>query len=195
MIQERTSLSIFLEGPSCSGKTCLLKTIEDKNVDVILKEWPENVNKPPLEFFLERDEDKLTRAKNSPKEVKLVDRSHLATLAFYSVLEEQEGISAEPVYKWANEQMGKKLYHPDHFVFVDVPAEVTLERAKKCNRTFADNNMWFKHPDRINVWYSKMLELYEPSTSIYRIDGNRKPTTVEEEFKDLLSDLRKGVNK
>lgn len=195
MIQERNSLSIFLEGASCSGKTCLLKTVEDKSVDVILKDWPANVNNPPLEFFLERDEDKLARAKKSFKEVKLVDRSHLATLAFYSVLEEQEGVSAEPVYKWANSQIGKKLYSPDHYVFVDVPAEVTLERAKKCGRTFADNNMWFKHPDRIDVWYNKLLDIYEPSTSVYRIDGNRDPIVVEEEFKDLLSDLRKGATK
>lgn len=195
MTLEQNSTTIFLEGPSCSGKTCLLKTIDDKEIDIILKNWPTDLHNPPLEFFLERDEDKLIRAKNSTKPFRIVDRGYLSTLTFYSVLEEQEGISAKPVFKWFINEMGNKLYKPDHYIFVDIPAEVTIDRAKRGGRTFADNNMWFKFPERIDFWYKKLLATYEPATSIYRIDGNRSEQIVTEEFNDLINDLKKGIIK
>ncbi|KKP92752.1 MAG: hypothetical protein UR98_C0018G0006 [Parcubacteria group bacterium GW2011_GWA1_36_12] len=189
------STTLFLEGASCSGKTYLLKTVADKDVAIILKNWPANLNNPPTEFFLERDEDKLARAKAAPEQIKLVDRAYLATLTFYKVLEEQEGVSAEPVVKWYINELGQKLYKPDHYIFVDVPGDVTKQRAKDCGRTMHDNNMWLKFPERINFWYNQLLAIYEPATSVYRIDGTQAPKVVEEQFKDLLSDLRKGLVK
>jgi len=189
---EKSSTSIFLEGLSCSGKTCLLKTVRDLDVDIILKNWPTGVKTPPLEFFLERDEDKLSRAKHSTKPLRLIDRGYLSTLTFYSVLEEQEGISAAPVYKWFINELGNKLYRPDHYLFIDVPAEVSIKRANSCGRVVADNNMWLKFPNRIGFWYDKLLATYEPATSVFRIDGNRDLNVVTEEFNDLISDLRKG---
>jgi len=147
---------------------------------------------PSLEFFLERDEDKLKRAKGSIEAVKLVDRGYLSTLTFYSVLEEQEGISAEPVFKWYANEIGRKLYKPDHYIMVNVPGEVTTERAKSAKRAIHENNMWLKFPERIAYWYNKLLAKYESNIPKHLIDGNRNPSVVTEEFKDLLSDIRKG---
>lgn len=189
------SHTTFIEGPSCSGKTCLLKTVDEFKMAVILKNWPTNISNPPTDFFLERDEDKLQRAKESRFPMRLVDRGYLSTLTFYSVLEEQEGVSAAPVYRWFINEMGRNLYRPDSYIFVDVPAEVTLQRAKRSGRIMAENNMWFKHPDRINHWYGRLLCVFEPATRVYKIDGNRNLKLVEEEFKDLLSDLMKGTAK
>ena len=195
MSHELVSQSIFLEGPSCSGKTCLLRAVENKDVDVILKNWPADLKSPPLEFFLERDEDKLIRARASIKQLKLIDRGYLSTMTFYSVLEEQEGISAEPVYEWFTREIGNKLYRPDHYIFVDIAPKVVIDRAKRAGRVFASNNMWFKFPERINFWYKKLLALYEPATSVIAIDGNRSQNIVTEEFNDLISDLRKEKTK
>lgn len=87
---------------------------------------------PPFQFFLERDEDKLTRAKNSLKYLRLVDRGYLSTLTFYSVLEEQEGISAEPVYKWFINELGNKPYSIENEgISLLIP---TINRPENVNR-------------------------------------------------------------
>ncbi len=191
MTPERAPISVFFEGPSCSGKTRLLKTIMDSDTAIIFKDWPADLKNPSLAFFLERDEDKLIRAKNSLKNLRLIDRGYLSTLTFYSVLEEQEGISSEPVLKWFINEMGNKLYRPDHYIFLDVSAEISVQRANKGGWTVADNNMWLRFPDRINFWYGRLFTVFEPKTSTYRVDGNRKPEVVSEEVNDILSDLRK----
>jgi len=191
MSAERSPVTIFLEGASRSGKSTLLKAVEAPDVAAIYKSWPPDLKDPPIEFFLERDEDKLYRAKTAPQQLKFVDRGYLSTLTFYSVLEEQVGISAQPVYKWIINEMGNKLYRPDHYIFVDVPPEVTIDRYKRNGGLVYENNMWIKFPQRINYWYEKLLAVFEPATSIYRIDGSRDPSVVLEEFRDLISMLRK----
>lgn len=193
MSPEAFTKTVFLEGSSRSGKTTLLKAIEAPDIAVIYKSWPSDLKDPPVEFFLERDEDKLSRAKNAPQSLKLVDRGYLSTLTFYSVLEEQTGISTQPVYRWFIKEMGYKLYRPNHYIFVDVPPEVTVDRYNKNGGLVYENNMWVKFPQRINYWYDRLLAAFEPATSIYRIDGNRNPNVVLEEFKDLLSMLKKGT--
>lgn len=190
MSAERPATTIFMEGASRSGKTTLLKAIESLDVEIIYKSWPPNLENPTTEFFLERDEDKLLRAKNSTKPLKFVDRGYLSTLTFYSVLEEQKGISAQPVYRWFIEEMGGKLYRPDHYIFIDVPPEVTLDRYNRNGGLVYENNMWVKFPKRINYWYDKLLAAFEPATSVFHIDGNRDPKVVLEEFNDLLSKLK-----
>lgn len=195
MSAERSSTTIFMEGASRSGKTTLLKAIESPDVAIIYKDWPPNLKNPTIEFFLERDEDKLLRAKNSKQSLKFVDRGYLSTLTFYSVLEEQKGISAQPVYKWFTKEMGGKLYRPDHYIFIDVPPEVTVDRYNKKGDLVYENNMWVKFPQRIDYWYGKLLADLESTTSIYHIDGNRDPNIVLEEFNDLLSKLKDGGGK
>ncbi len=190
MPAERSSVTVFMEGPSRSGKTTLLKAIKSPEVAVIYKIWPDDLVNPPIEFFLERDEDKLARARMTLESTKLVDRGYLSTMVFYSVLEEQRGISSLPVYKWFLNEIGKKLYRPDHYVFVDVPIEVTLDRYNRNGGLVYDNNMWVKYPDRIEYWYSRLLAAFEPSASVHRIDGNRPPAVVLEEFKDLIGTLK-----
>jgi thymidylate kinase len=182
-----------MEGSSRSGKTTLLNAIEAPDVVKIYKSWPNDLQDPPIEFFLERDEDKLHRAKIAPQNIKFVDRGYLSTLTFYSVLEEQVGISAQPVYRWIINEMGRKLYRPDHYIFVDVPPEVTVDRYKKKGGLVYENNMWIKFPERINYWYNRLLAVFEPATSIYRIDGNRDPNLVLEEFKDTISKIKRGI--
>lgn len=193
MSVERSSTTIFMEGSSRSGKTTLLNAIEAPDVVKIYKSWPNDLQDPPIEFFLERDEDKLHRAKIAPQNIKFVDRGYLSTLTFYSVLEEQVGISAQPVYRWIINEMGRKLYRPDHYIFVDVPPEVTVDRYKKKGGLVYENNMWIKFPERINYWYNRLLAVFEPATSIYRIDGNRDPNLVLEEFKDTISKIKRGI--
>jgi len=190
MSSERTSTTIFMEGASRSGKTTLLNAIESPDVAIIYKNWPPNLENPTTEFFLERDEDKLLQAKNSSQSLKLVDRGYLSTLTFYSVLEEQKGISAQPVYKWFIKEMGRKLYRPDHYIFIDVPPEITLDRYNKKGGLVYENNMWVKFPQRIDYWYGRLLAAFEPATSVYHVDGNRDPNIVLEEFNDLLSKLK-----
>jgi len=191
MATERSPVTIFLEGASRSGKSTLLRAIEAPDVAAIYKSWPSDLKDPPIEFFLERDEDKLHRAKTAPQQLKLVDRGYLSTLTFYSVLEEQTGISAQPVYRWIVNEMGRKLYRPDHYIFVDVPPEVTVNRYKRNGGLVYENNMWIKFPKRINYWYDRLLATFEPATSVYRVDGNRDPNLVLEEFRDLISMLKK----
>ncbi len=191
MAIERSSISIFLEGSSRSGKTTLLKALESSEVAVIYKDWPNNLVNPPIEFFLERDEDKLARARRAPQATKLVDRGYLSTMVFYSVLEEQRGISSLPVYKWFINEIGKKLYRPDHYVFIDVPTEVTLDRYSRNGGLVYDNNMWIKYPERIEYWYSRLLAAFEPTTSIHTIDGSRSPKAVLEDFKDLIDTIKR----
>ena len=192
MSVERTPVTVFLEGSSRSGKTTLLKAIEAPDTAIIYKNWPSDLKDPPIEFFLERDEDKLHRAKAAPQQLKLVNRGYLSTLTFYSVLEEQVGISAQPVYRWVVNEMGRKLYHPDHYIFVDVPPEVTRKKYKSHGGLVYENNMWIKFPERISFWYNRLLAAYEPATSVYRIDGSRDLNLVMEEFNDLLSTIRNG---
>jgi len=177
MSVERTPVTVFIEAPDTA---------------IIYKNWPSDLKDPPIEFFLERDEDKLHRAKAAPQQLKLVDRGYLSTLTFYSVLEEQVGISAQPVYRWVVNEMGRKLYHPDHYIFVDVPPEVTRKKYKSHGGLVYENNMWIKFPERISFWYNRLLAAYEPATSVYRIDGSRDLNLVMEEFNDLLSTIRNG---
>lgn len=189
---ERTPVTVFMEGSSRSGKTTLLKSVEASDMAVIYKSWPPDLTNPPIEFFLECDEDKLHRAKIAPQHLRLVDRGYLSTLTFYSVLEEKVGISAQPVYRWVINEMGRKLYRPDHYIFVDVPPEVTRDRYRKHGGLVYENNMWIKFPERISYWYNRLLAAFEPATSVYRIDGSRDLNVVTEEFNDLLSQIRNG---
>ncbi|MCA9379009.1 hypothetical protein KC640_01140, partial [Candidatus Dojkabacteria bacterium] len=124
--------------------------------------------------------------------IKVIDRGYLSTLTFYSVLEEVTGVSANPVYRWFISEIGNTLYRPDHYVFVDVPAEVSVERAKKAGRAIADNNMWLKFPDKINYWYKRMFAVFEPAAKVYRIDGTKSQLDVAEEFRSLLEMLKTG---
>lgn len=177
---------VFLEGPSCSGKTTALKAISSADVAKIYKQWPADIKNPTTEFFLERDEDKLRRARATPEFLKVVDRSYLSTLTFYAVLDEQEGISAAPVYRWFINEMGNTLYRPDGYIFFDVPAEVSIKRAEDGQRKIDKNNMWLRFPDRINYWYGKLLAVLEPSTQIYRIDATRSPDQVKDDLENVL---------
>ncbi len=186
------TLTIFLEGLSCCGKTTAMQAITSADVAKIYKEWPADLKNPPTEFFLERDEDKLRRARETDAPIKLIDRGYLSTLTFYTVFEEQRGISAYPVYRWFINELGGKLYRPDHYIFIDVPPEVSAERAVTSGRVIDENNMWLKFPERIEYWYDKLLAVFEPATAIHRIDGTKSVEQVTQELQDLLETLKGG---
>lgn len=178
--------TIFLEGPSCSGKSTILSRIDLPGVRVVLKDWPANVTAPGLRFFLERDEDKLARAKLGDERVKLVDRGYLSTLVANSVLEEQRCVSAGQVYAWYQQEMGHKLYQPDCYVFIYIPPEITLQRARDAQRTIHDDNMWLKFPERIQYWYEKLFTELEEGVPVYRFDGTKPKGEVLGEFRELI---------
>lgn len=190
MTREKPSTTVFMEGASRSGKTTILKSLETPQLSIIYKDWPDELINPPIAFFLERDEDKLSRARKSMMDLKLVDRGYLSTMVFYSVLEEQRGISSLPVYKWFINEIGKKLYRPDYYIFVDVPPEITVDRYNKNGGLVYENNMWVKYPERIEYWYSRLLTAFESSTPTYHINGDRDLTIVMKEFKELVDEIR-----
>lgn len=190
MMRETSSVTVFIEGASRSGKTTILKSLETFQLSIVYKDWPDELTNPPITFFLERDEDKLARAKKSTMDLKLVDRGYLSTMVFYSVLEEQRGISSLPVYKWFISEIGRKLYRPDYYIFIDVPPKVTVDRYNKNGGLVYENNMWVKYPERIEYWYNKLLTAFEPSTPTYHINGDRDSIVVQKEFKELINVIR-----
>lgn len=50
--------------------------------------------------------------------------------------------------------MDETLYRPDAYVFIDIPPEVSKERAKQIQRVADGNNMWLLYPERIDHWYN-----------------------------------------
>lgn len=181
---------VFFEGLSCSGKSTLLQTVASNRFASIFKQWLPN-SQPTLEFFLERDEDKLARARAvSGYEAVLVDRGYLSTLVFYQVLQEQRGIPSVAVLNWFINNLGDKLYRPDFYVFVDVPPEVSLQRARKA-RNLDENNMWLHFPKRIQYWYERLYEVFESGTPKHHLDGTLPPDTLSTEFERLMSQLPK----
>lgn len=174
----------FLEGLSCSGKSTLLKSIASERYVPVYKDWSNPQSS--LEYFLNRDEDKLARAKQvSQNSIALVDRGYLSTITFYHVLQEQRQVPVYPVLQWFIENLGETLYRPDLYIFVDVEPEVSIKRAQTC-RTNVDNNMWLHFPERIQYWYQKLYEVFEGGTPKYHLDGTKPTSELKPQLIDIL---------
>lgn len=185
--------TVFVEGPSCSGKSTILRGIESPTLLPIYKKWV-SASIFSRQYFLERDEDKLTRAQvakesNRYAEAVMVDRGYLSTLVFYHVLQEQRGIPVYPVLEWFITNIGETLYRPDAYVFVDVPPSITLKRAQTA-RKVDDNNMWLLFPDRIQYWYEKLYVAFEAGIPRHSVDGTLPTELAAQKFKEALQAIR-----
>lgn len=191
-ILERTgSLRIFVEGPSCSGKTTALQRIESQEFGVVYKSWPKTIPNPaPVDFFLDQDADKLARTQTKSQPIVLVDRGPLSTLTFYSVAEEQRNIVSNAIFRWYWQGLRSgKLFHPDAYLFINCSASNSLTRATSA-RTIDENNMWLLYPDRISYWYNRLLQTYEYGIPVYHFDGSLSPEMVAEQIKYQLHKIR-----
>jgi thymidylate kinase len=187
------SVRIFFEGPSCSGKSTLLSTLDREICTPVFKDWGKSPQSS-VTFFLERDEDKLRRAKeNTASPFTIVDRGYLSTLTYYQVLQEQKGVPAHSTLQWFIEGLGSVLYRPDYYVFLTVPPEVTVQRATTA-RTVDESNMWIHFPDRILYWYERLYQAFDSKVPRFTIDGTLSPTNVQNTFYEIIQKIQKEQN-
>lgn len=192
MNKERQNTLFVFEGLSCCGKTSLVKRLSRDGVGRgIIRKIPRGLRLPTPEIFMENDEAKFREAIQC-NGVALMDRGYLSTLVFYTVMEEMEpGFSTDKVKRWVAESIGKTIFKPDYYVFVEVPPDISKKRAYGI-RPFDERNLWMTATDRMVFWYGQCFSTLEKDVSIIRVDGTRGLDSLEKELADFIKDLKRG---
>jgi len=190
-IENRNHL-IVVEGLSCSGKSTLVDYIASTNNCVrVARAIPQDLPNPTPEYFMRNDEAKYAVAKNCPGLV-LMDRGFLSTLVFYTVMEEvTPGFSGNKVKRWVEENLGKTIRRPDYYVYIDIPPEVSRERARQIGRPFDKRNLWMTHTERMKSQYEQYLRSLEADVPIIRLDGTVSPVSLQDELRKFIATLEK----
>jgi deoxyadenosine/deoxycytidine kinase len=75
-------------------------------------------------------------------------------------------------------------YDVDHFIFLNIEAELAYERIKKRDR-FAEQNISFTYLQNLKNQYEKSLKCLEPSSVTY-VNGSNSIEQVESEVKNAI---------
>jgi len=190
MSSERMEKLLIFEGLSCCGKTYLIERLTRESECVgIIRRISRDLQSPTPEVFMKNDELKFSDAKKC-RGIALMDRGYLSTLVFYTVMEEMcQGFSAEPVKSWVAYSMGKTLFKPDYYVFVEIPPQVSRERATGV-RPFDSRNLWMTATERMHFWYGEYLSTLEEGVPILRVDGIKPLDLLEKELEALMISLK-----
>ena len=188
-VENQNRLIIF-EGLSCAGKSTLIDHIASTSKCVsVARAIPRDLPNPTPEYFMRNDEVKYAAAKNCPGIV-LMNRGFLSMLVFYTVMEEvTPGFSGNKVKRWVEESLGKTLHRPDYYVYIDVPPEVSRERAKKAGRPFDKRNLWMTHTERMKSQYEQYLRTLEADVPLIRLDGTVSLTSLQDELRKFIATL------
>ncbi len=190
-VENQNRLIIF-EGLSCAGKSTLVDHIASINRYIcVARTIPRDLPNPTPEYFMRNDEVKYAAAKNCPGIV-LMDRGFLSTLVFYTVMEEvTPGFSGNKVKRWVEESLGKTIRRPDYYVYIDIPPEVSKERARQIGRPFDKRNLWMTHTERMKSQYEQYLGGLEADVPIIRLDGTVSLVSLQDELRKFIATLEK----
>ena len=188
-------MTICFEGLSCSGKTYLIKRILSNSSDLIY--IPEFVLKTPKElttaFCRENDLAKSNLSQAHKKEIVIMDRSYLSTLAYNYILYKQDLENEYQITQnWVNKKLQTgKLIKPDLIVYMQITGKEALKRAEyqgKLNTKYA----WYKNPKYAIQFYKNLFKSNETGCPVIVInsfeDVSKQETKLWEELKKF------GVN-
>ena len=138
---------------------------------------------------MQNDEIKFAKTKDCSGTI-LMDRGYLSTLVFYTTMEEirQDG-SGFKVKGWVEKNIGKTIFKPDYYIFIDVPPEISRERAKINGRPFDERNLWMTHTDKMLFQYEQYLSTIEADVPLVRLDGTKPLVYLQEQLKIFLDKL------
>jgi thymidylate kinase len=186
MTAENRNLIIF-EGLSCSGKSSLIDRIASTlDCACIARSIPRDLPNPTPEYFMQNDELKYAMVESCQGLV-LMDRGFLSTLVFYTVMEEvKPGFVGNKVKKWVKDSLGKTIQRPDYYVYVDIPSEVSRERARNLGRPFDYRNLWMTHTEQMKKQYETYLGTLEINVPLFRLDGTLPINYLQEELGQFI---------
>lgn len=188
MNKETEKRLLIFEGLSCCGKTTLINALsEDEEcfpIIRIIRKIPRDLQSPKPEIFMKNDEGKFGAARDCLG-IALMDRGYLSTLIFYTVMEEiRPRFSVERVRRWVTGSMGKTLFRPDYYIFVEVPPEVSRKRAQG-KRPFDERNLWMIAPERMLFWYERYFSTLEKDVPLIRVDGTMALSSLTRRVRKL----------
>lgn len=123
------------------------------------------------------DNDGLLKAINSGKTV-ICDRYYFSSYAYQSVEVPREWVVS------AN-RLAADTLKPDVTIFIDIPAEVAMERISK-NR---DNIEIYENLERLTAvreGYLSAFELLKNEENVFVVNGNQPPEKIAEEIKNYV---------
>lgn len=192
MTAENGQYLAVLEGLSCTGKSMLLERITEsgnRSVATISKPVPHHMEHPVPEYFMKNDEAKFAAVHGVKERVAIMDRGWLSTLVFYTVMEEENpDFPKGLVRRWVDGNLGKTIWYPDYHIFIDIPPEVSRERAKLAGRSFAAHNMWTMHPERARDTYEAILH-EQGMPPVIRLDGEQPPEVTGDQLFGFINSL------
>ncbi len=183
---------VVCEGLSCCGKTTLIEGCSVSGVVAVRKKLPRYIENPRVELFLQHDESKLHAAMeaSSTGKMALVDRGYLSTLVFYSAMADiTPNFSPWLVYRWLLQSLGASFFRPDHYIFIDIPVALSLERALKVRPLDDKANVWLQAPNRVLYWYERLFATIEHGVPVHSLDATQPVEVVQQQFDDLVQYL------
>lgn len=188
---------IYFEGLPGSGKTTLTTQIANSRPDMLVsigeyvhpgKNIPENYTNQ--RFFMENDELKYRAARESGRK-SLVDRGHLSTVLYAHAYKQIRGDKdLSYVDDWYVGKILKDKMLPDMYIFLDIPAEVSIMR--RISTFDPDNNIW-DHLQALNFArenYPRYMGLFEPNVPVLTLSS--VTMTIAELKKEIATIL--GIN-
>lgn len=193
------AMVVAIEGPVCSGKSTLLKHLKASGVGVV-NEYSEYVAKanrdfpkfPPtsyeqaqhgFEFFLDLEKKRIADFTNIDSSKIALDRSIYTLLAFE--------VGASPITKinifdWATNRVQKEddLILPDHIIYLDVPTDISRNRAEVNNISIPK----FLLTNEFNNGFRSFFQSLAISNLNYvtMVDAQLEPEVVFKKVEDLI---------
>jgi len=189
-------MKIYFEGVSCSGKSTLIKTIEQSRRGIIsISELPDDYKKhEDLDNFCRYNDERkcLIANEKSKMSIVLVDRGYASTLA-YNYIQLKLSLSQEyfKTLDWYLEGIKNgKLLKPDFYVLLSVDKKTAINRAKKLNR-FCKTIAWYNNPLIGNNFYKYFFSLLEPDIPLLSLDGKIPVEKLLKEFWRFIDEHKK----
>ena len=176
-----------LEGLPGTGKTTLIERFRGcYGVDVvnqILPNEPIDDKAMPMSFYLNSEELKTKEAINCIKDICILDRYYVSTLAFYWAYDKINHTNEyECAYKWYKTAIiSRKIWQPFTVYYIEINSATSIIRKNRKSSESRDN-LWENRNflDYFNDYYDYFYKKIEPRTRLCRISGNLSLEEIEE---------------
>jgi len=193
--------AIAIEGPVCAGKTTVLEKLKNRGISVVeeyseyvdsaTRDFPkfppkdEEAAKDSFRFFFELETKRKQDMEASGNHQIALDRSIYTLLAFEVGALSITGINILP---WATEYLEEhrdEIIIPEQVVYMDVPAEVSRERADEGNIPIAPFLLTKEFNDGFRDFFLALKDKAPDLIDI--VDATKEPEEINLEVSNLVS--------
>ena len=137
----------------------------------------------PMSFYLNSEELKTKEAINCIKDICILDRYYVSTLAFYWAYDKINHTNEYGcVYKWYKSAIiSRKIWQPFTVYYIEINSATSIIRKNRKSSESRDN-LWENRNflDYFNDYYDYFYKKIEPRTRLCRISGNLSLEEIEE---------------